>query len=367
MHPESGLSVHDVTHFYGDFCAVRGADLRVAPGQVHCLLGPSGSGKSTLLRLVAGLETLQQGHIHIDGHPVASPKRSVPPEARSVGFVFQDYALFPHLDVLRNVLFGMPKGNERQQQARQLLEQVGMDDFADAMPHTLSGGQQQRVALARALARQPKLMLLDEPFSGLDRRLRQSIRDTTLEVLRSAGVATLMVTHDPGEALLTGDVISVIHRGCIEQSGTPDDVYRRSQNRHVAETFGPVNVLAAIVQATPGTAGRVITPWGPWDVAMPDGTEVEILIRPESLALVAVGSETTTPCARGRLVDASQDGGLAHLTVELEDGTALRVHDLARHGWQVGQDVGVCVDPDAARILAVDVSRRNPSRRNATG
>lgn len=350
--PGTGLVVDDVTHFYGDFCAVRDADLRIAPGQVHCLLGPSGSGKSTLLRLVAGLETLQQGRIAIDGAEVAVPGRSTPPERRSVGFVFQDYALFPHLNVLRNVLFGMPKGSGRQERARHLLQQVGMDDFSSVMPHTLSGGQQQRVALARALARDPGIMLLDEPFSGLDTRLRETVRDTTLEVLRSAGVATLMVTHDPSEALLTGDVISVIRQGRIVQSGTPDEVYLHSVSRDVAETFGPVNVLTSQVQTDGDSATALATPWGSWDAGdVLADTEVEILVRPESLELFPAGTGSGNTAARGRLVTVSKDGGLAHLTVELDDGTSLRVHDLARRGWQVGQEVEVDIDPSAARIL----------------
>lgn len=357
--PGAGLAVDDVTHFYGDFCAVRDADLRIAPGQVHCLLGPSGSGKSTLLRLVAGLETLQQGRIAIDGAEVAVPGRSTPPERRSVGFVFQDYALFPHLNVLRNVLFGMPKGSGRQERARHLLQQVGMDDFSGVMPHTLSGGQQQRVALARALARDPGIMLLDEPFSGLDTRLRQTVRDTTLDVLRSAGVATLMVTHDPSEALLTGDVISVIRQGRIVQSGTPDEVYLHSVSRDVAETFGPVNVLAARIQTHGEQPPTIVTPWGSWDAGnLAAETEVEILVRPESLELLPTGTAEERTTARGRLVSVSKDGGLAHLTVELDDGTLLRVHDLARRGWQVGQEVEVGMDPSAARMLPTDAAAR---------
>lgn len=351
---QAGLVVDDVTHFYGSFCAVRDAHLHIAPGQVHCLLGPSGSGKSTLLRLVAGLETLQQGRIVIGDAEVAVPGRSTPPERRSVGFVFQDYALFPHLNVLRNVLFGMPKGSGRQERARHLLRQVGMEEYAAAMPHTLSGGQQQRVALARALARDPGIMLLDEPFSGLDTRLRQTVRDTTLEVLRAADVATLMVTHDPSEALLTGDVISVIRQGRIVQSGTPDEVYLHSVSRDVAETFGPVNVVTSQVQADGRASPSFVTPWGSWEAKdLPVGTAVEILVRPESLELFRKGAAADRTTARGRLVTVSKDGGLAHLTVELEDGTSLRAHDLARHGWHEGQEVEIGIDPSAARILPV--------------
>ena len=168
----TGVQLESVSHSYGNAVAVRDLSLTVDAGRVHCLLGPSGSGKSTLLRLIAGLERLQQGEISIASEVVASPARGVerPPERRPVGFVFQDYALFPHLSVLRNVTFGMPRGSESRSRARDLLAQVEMAAFENAMPHTLSGGQQQRVALARALAQDPAVMLLDEPFSGLDRQ-----------------------------------------------------------------------------------------------------------------------------------------------------------------------------------------------------
>lgn len=354
MHPESGLVVSRVTHFYGDFCAVREADLRIEPGHVHCLLGPSGSGKSTLLRLVAGLETLQQGRITIDGVDVAGAGRNVPPEDRAIGFVFQDYALFPHLNVLRNVRFGMTgrTGATADGDARAWLDRVGMGGYARAMPHTLSGGQQQRVALARALARGPSLMLLDEPFSGLDTRLRQDIRNTTLDILRGEGVATLMVTHDPNEALLTGDRVSVIRHGRIVQSGPPAEVYTHSKGVDVAETFGPVNRL-------PGRLadGAVETPFGPLDASTVEASvldgQVEILIRPESLVLHAEAATTQRPSGgvQGRIRAVAREGSLVHLTVQLGNDIIVQVHDLARHAWQLDQTVWVSLSDRSAMIV----------------
>ncbi|MEM6853397.1 MAG: ABC transporter ATP-binding protein [Planctomycetota bacterium] len=205
---------------------VKGIDLDLHAGRVHALLGDSGSGKTTLLRLIAGLEPLNAGRIDIGEQSVSAQAKHVPPEKRAVGFVFQDYALFPHLTVQQNVAFGLkhqPRG-QRRAAALEWLKRVGMEDFAQAMPTTLSGGQQQRVALARALAREPQVMLLDEPFSGLDTTLRDRVRETTLRVMREAGVAILMVTHDPREALIVADTVSVMRDGRITATGRPHEI-----------------------------------------------------------------------------------------------------------------------------------------------
>ena len=220
--PPRVLEVVDLEFGYGTGAPViRGCRLEAHRGEVHCVLGCSGGGKTTLLRLIAGLERARAGRIVVDGTEVEGPGVHVPPERRPVGMVFQDYALFPNRSVLRNVSFGLrdrPR-RERREQAERHLEHVGMIDFADRMPHTLSGGQQQRVAIARALARRPRVMLLDEPFSSLDHETREEVRDQTIEILREADVATVMVTHDPGEAEKIGGRISWLAACCQDGGG----------------------------------------------------------------------------------------------------------------------------------------------------
>ncbi|MEM1205949.1 MAG: ABC transporter ATP-binding protein [Acidobacteriota bacterium] len=341
----SGLRIAEVSHTFGDFVAARGVGLEVPPGEVHCLLGPSGSGKSTLLRLVAGLELLQEGRIEIGGAVVAGPRIHVRPEERAVGFVFQDYALFPHLDVRRNVTFGMDGTGRKDHKAAAdtLLRRVGMTDYADAMPHTLSGGQQQRVALARALARRPAVMLLDEPFSGLDARLRADVRRATLDVLRAAGVATLMVTHDPAEAMLAGDAVSVIRAGRVLQTGSPDELYYRSASGEVAEVFGPVNRLSARVEG-----GQVPTPFGPLPAdGYGEGDRVDVLFRPESVELFR---EPEAGAVGARVEATVSEGALVHLTVHLDDGSTVDVRDLARRPWAPGDRVWARLGEDVATL-----------------
>ena len=341
--PGNAIQIDAVTHRYGDFVAVDGLSLAIPAGQVHCLLGPSGSGKSTLLRLIAGLEDLQEGEIRIGGEVAASAGRGVhlPPESRSVGFVFQDYALFPHLSVLRNVTFGMERLPDRGDRALQLLEQVEMTDFAEAMPHTLSGGQQQRVALARALARSPEVMLLDEPFSGLDRHLRAAVRQRTVEVLRATGVAALVVTHDPNEAHLLADAISVMREGRLLQTGSAEDLYRRPSSADVAEVFGVVNRLSV-----ESSGGSVRLPWGATLDRLggsADGEDLELLLPADAVRLSReresdlLGVVTRVELGFGQAVV---------VDVRLEDSasTELRSLGLLRERWEIGEQVAVEVD-----------------------
>ncbi len=281
----TALVVDEVSHRFGATVALNAVSLAVAKGEILCLVGPSGCGKSTLLRVAAGLEPLQVGRIAIEGRAVAEAgKPEVPPEARNVGFLFQDFGLFPHLSVLENAAFGLHKlaAAERRERARAALARVGMDRLADAYPHTLSGGQQQRVALARAMAPGPGLFFLDEPFSGIDARLRRRLVEDTWRVLKESGSASVVVTHDPEEAMLLGDRVAVMRAGRILQIDTPEAVYRRPETAFVAEFLGEVNKYRGTVNG----AGAVETPLG----AIPAtgfgaGAPVVVIIRQQGVTV----------------------------------------------------------------------------------
>ncbi|MDH5748428.1 MAG: ABC transporter ATP-binding protein [Rhodospirillales bacterium] len=279
-----GLGFEGVSHSYNGNKVAHGVSFNVGAGELVCLLGPSGCGKTTLLRLAAGLERLQKGWISVGDELVADGEtnRSIPPEQRDVGLMFQDYALFPHLTIFENIIFGLKNLTpERRLWITRSLKQMGLAGLADTYPHTLSGGQQQRVALLRALAPEPRILLLDEPFSGLDVSRRAQIREETLGVLKEAGVATLMVTHDPEEAMYMADRILIMDEGRIIQSGTPLETYFHPVNAYVAALFGPVNRISGSVRN-----GLVSTSLGNFDApGIAEGAGAVILIRPEGLHL----------------------------------------------------------------------------------
>ena len=237
------LTYENVTHRYGDVVAVRDFSLDIGPGEIVCLLGRSGCGKTTLLRLAAGVEEPASGRILINDREVSGDDRYLPPERRGVGLMFQDFALFPHLTNLANVMFGlkaMPKA-DAEREARFALARVGLTHLADVYPHMLSGGEQQRVALARAVAPRPSVLLMDEPFSGLDRRLRDEVRDDTLNVLRESRVTCVIVTHDPEEALRMADRVALMREGRLVQVDTPEGIYLRPANLFVGRFFCELN------------------------------------------------------------------------------------------------------------------------------
>ncbi len=241
------LSFRDVSCQFDNQRVVDAVSFDVAPGEIVCLLGPSGCGKTTSLRLAGGMETPDSGEILIAGETVSTPRHVVPPEKRNIGFLFQDYALFPHLTVLENICFGIRHLAEKQRlaRARDLLAEVSMTAFETSLPDTLSGGEQQRAALARALAPEPALLLMDEPFSSLDQQLRDQMRDLTMRLLKRTGAAGLIVTHDAADALRMADRVAVQRAGRLEQIGTPESIYAAPKDIGVARMFGEVNTLCA--------------------------------------------------------------------------------------------------------------------------
>jgi len=243
----SSLNFENISYEVGGQRILENISLNVEPGEVLCLLGPSGSGKTTLLRIAAGLIASTAGGLKIDGRIIADDTTFTPPDKRGVGLVFQDYALFPHLTILQNVEFGLEAlgRKEAKAQAMRVLSRVGLDDRASQYPHVLSGGEQQRVALARALAPRPGILLMDEPFSGLDSRLRDTIRDQSLELLHETRSTAIIVTHDAEEALRVGDHVALIRDGNLVQYGTAHDLYYRPNSLFAAGFFSELNVIPA--------------------------------------------------------------------------------------------------------------------------
>ncbi|OOY19663.1 Fe3+/spermidine/putrescine ABC transporter ATP-binding protein [Thioclava sp. DLFJ5-1] len=280
--PPPRLEVRALGRVFDGRAVVDDVSFAIPAGQVTCLLGPSGCGKSTTLRLIAGVDMQDRGEIYVDGKLICDTVFRIPPEQRAIGLMFQDFALFPHLTVAENIAFGL-KGDAAAKRARvtELLEKVRLTRHRDSYPHGLSGGEQQRVALARALAPRPRILLMDEPFSGLDERLRDDIRDETLALLKEENTAVLLVTHEPHEAMRMADEILLMRGGKIVQRGAPYNLYNAPVDRAAAAFFSDVNVLKGQVQDA-----LTVTPFG--DFLTPghaDGTEIDIVIRPQHLKI----------------------------------------------------------------------------------
>jgi iron(III) transport system ATP-binding protein len=282
---EPAVSVADVGKSFGAAEVLHGVSLAVAPGEVVALLGPSGCGKTTLLRIIAGLERPDGGSVSIAGRPVAGGGVWVPPEKRQVGMVFQDWALFPHMTVERNVGYGIGKRvPERDTRIAEALDLVGLAGLGDRMPGTLSGGQQQRVALARALAPRPAVLLLDEPFSNLDTALRVQVRAEVHALLAELGVTSVFVTHDQDEAFVLGDHVAVMSEGRIVQAAPPAELYARPATPWVAGFVGDANLLDGDAHGD-----QADTPVGAVPLDRPASGPVQVLVRPESLRLAIDG------------------------------------------------------------------------------
>jgi iron(III) transport system ATP-binding protein len=272
------LSVVDIHKWFDDVEALKGASVHVDAGRMLALLGPSGCGKTTLLRTIAGLEEPESGTVRVGDRVLTGSEGTVPPERRLIGMVFQDWALFPHLTVGRNVAYGITKAENRDARVEDALAMVGLTGLGDRLPGTLSGGQQQRVALARALAPRPSVLLLDEPFSNLDTALRVQVRGEVHGLLAGLGVTTVFVTHDQEEAFVLGDQVAVMTAGEVVQQASPADLYAEPATRWVAEFVGDANLVSGTVD---GAVARTVL--GPISLDRAHTGSVEVLLRPEEL------------------------------------------------------------------------------------
>jgi iron(III) transport system ATP-binding protein len=324
--------------------AVNGVSFDIAEGEILAMLGPSGSGKTTVLRLIAGFEPPDAGTIHIAGRLVAGGGAWAPPEARGIGMVFQDYALFPHLTAAENVAFGLHciLAAERGPRTEEVLTLVGMEAFAGRYPHELSGGQQQRVALARALAPRPFAVLLDEPFSNLDADLRGQVREEVRAILKATGTSALFVTHDQEEALLLGDRVAVLNQGRLEQVDTPEIVFHAPKTRFVAGFFGRASFLPARI-----TSDGLETEAGilPQRVTMnghgSDGY-LEVLVRPDDLDILAA------PDGAAMIIDRLFVGAEIIYRVQLPSGLLVHARQPHTARFERGARVSVRLSPGHA-------------------
>ncbi|MEK8024844.1 ABC transporter ATP-binding protein [Pseudaquabacterium rugosum] len=341
------LELDRIAVAYGGKPVVEQFSLQLPRGRIGCLLGPSGCGKTTVLRAIAGFEPVSAGAVRLDGQTVAAPGRSVPPERRQIGMVFQDHALFPHLSVIDNVAFGLRGRAEARETALRMLETVGLGHAATRYPHQLSGGQQQRVALARALAPSPRLLLLDEPFSNLDVELRERLGGELRALLKAAGTTALLVTHDQHEAFAIADEIGIMSGGHIQQWDRAWQLYHQPANRFVADFVGE----GAFVPGTVRLGQEIVTEIGSFHAPEPirctehgdlcdAGCEVDLLLRPDDVVHDDASAHTAEVLAK------AFRGAEFLYTLKLPSGQQLLSLVPSHHDHAIGERIGIRLEPD---------------------
>lgn len=337
--------------------AVADLSLDIAANRFVTLLGPSGCGKTTTLRLIAGYLLPDAGTIRVGDRVLSSPERVIPPENRGMGMVFQNYAVWPHKTVFENVAFGLKlrkvPARELKDKVERMMEMVNLAGLGDRYPHALSGGQQQRVALARSLVVEPEILLLDEPLSNLDAKLRERMRAELKALQRRTGITFIYVTHDQAEALALSDQIAVMHRGRLQQVGSPREVYAKPANRVVADFMGLVNLLPGTLLSA--NAGMATVSSGPLRLTLKlhggaAGDPVDLAIRPEAITLFAAGS-AAGDAVPARIEELSYLGNLSEYYVALMDGTRLRVQTDATAEHAVGETVQLTIDPERCHLF----------------
>lgn len=354
--PQAILTINHVTRRFGSIAALDGVAFEVAHGEIACLVGHSGCGKSTLLRVIAGVEDIDGGSVVLDGRTVAGDGVFVEPEHRNVGFMFQDYALFPHLTARQNIAFGLKRLGRKEAAARadDVIARLGIGALADRYPHMLSGGEQQRIALARALAPQPHVLLMDEPFSNLDRGLRDTIRRETFSLLRALETTAIIVTHDPEEALAMGDKVVLMHEGKVIETGSGEAIYTAPRTAYAAAFFSRINTIAAHRSGDwlDSPIGRFPAPHG---MSGP----VQLYVRPQAIQLREDGTPARVS-ARVLL------GEIEELTLEVAGlDEKLVMRSSARCGVEVGERVAIGVDRSDILVFSAQEIQPGGTRASA--
>ena len=348
------LTLKDIECQYQGVSAVSGLSLHVKQGDILCLLGPSGCGKTTVLKAIAGFQPLTRGEILLNEQHISRPGYTLAPEKRRLGMVFQDYALFPHMNVADNVSFGQRRlaRAEKQKLADELLELVGLEGYGERFPHELSGGQQQRVALARALAAKPELILLDEPFSNLDVELRERLNLEVRSILKEKGISAILVTHDQHEAFMMGDQIAVMHNGHIQQRDTAFNLYHEPANRFVADFVGQGLFLRGTVVAPDTIETEAGLFKGNRAYEWERGTEVDVLIRPDDVVPDENGS------LMAKVEQKAFKGAETMYTLRLPTGPRVLSMFPSHQDHLIGDRV--CVSIEADHLVAFAVENEPP-------